>query len=120
MARAEDFVKAGSGAVLVWGLLPHDGSSSTFIHPCFSREGWRECGLQGRLELCAGLVAWPVLVPVVVGLFTWWNGAWVKKRTDKGLVRQIGEQLRLAAKHSLLPPWYYIFELYEDDKRRRA
>jgi hypothetical protein len=120
MARAEDIVKAGSGAVLVWGLLPEDGAPSTFIHRCFSREGWRESGVQGRLELCAGVLAWPFLIPAVVGFFTWRNGGWVKERTGKGIVRQVCEQFRLAATHSLLPPWYYIFELYDDEKRRRA
>ena len=120
MARAEDIVKAGSGAVLIWGFLPADGSPATFIHRCFSREGWRECGVQGRLELCAGVLAWPLLLPLVVGFFTWHNGAWVKKKTGKGIGRQIGEQFKVAAAHSLLPPWYYIFELYDDAKRRRA
>jgi hypothetical protein len=120
MARAEDIVKAGSGAVLVWRFLPDDASPSTFIHRCFSREGWRESGLQQRLELCAGVLAWPFLMPAVIGVFTWFNGSWVKQKTGKGIARQMGEQLMLAARHSLLPPWYYIFELYEDEKRRRA
>ena len=120
MVRAEDIIKAGSAAVLVWGLLPEDGSPSTFIHRCFSREGWRESSMQGRLELCAGVLAWPLVMPAVIGFFTWHNGAWVKQKTGKGLLRQIAEQFQLAATHSLLPPWYYIFELYEDGKRRRA
>ena len=120
MARAEDIVRAGSGAVVVFGFLPEDGSPSTFIHKCFSREAWREASLQDRLELCAGVLAWPLLMPAVVGFFTWHNGAWVKRKTGKGIVRQIREQFALAATHSLLPPWYYIFELYEDAKRRRA
>src|SRR5207247_1650745 len=30
------------------------------------------------------------------------------------------EQLWLAAAHDVLPPWYYIFELFDDAKRRRA
>jgi len=120
MARAEDIVKAGSGAVLVWGLLHDDGSAATFIHRCFSREGWRESDLQGRLELGAGVVAWPFVIPFVVTLFTWYNGAWVKRKSGKGIGRQVCEQLKLAATNALLPPWYYIFELYDDDKRRRA
>jgi hypothetical protein len=120
MARAEDIVKAGSGAVLVWSFLAEDGSPATFIHRCFSREGWRESGLQGRLELCAGIVVWPILMPAVIAVFTWYNGGWVKQRYGKGIARQVAEQLKLAAAHALLPPWYYIFELYDDEKRRRA
>src|SRR5579862_2288351 len=105
MARAEDIVKAGSGAVLVWSFLVEDGSPSTFIHRCFSREGWRESRLQGRLELCAGVVAWPILMPAVIAVFTWYNGSWVKKQCGKGIARQVAEQLKLAAAHALLPPW---------------
>src|SRR5262249_62098776 len=40
--------------------------------------------------------------------------------TGKGILGQVGEQCRLAATHALLPPWYYIFELYDDERRRRA
>jgi hypothetical protein len=120
VARAEDIVKAGSGAVLVWGFLPEDASPSTFIHRCFSVEGWKESGLQQRLELCAGVLAWPFVMPAVIAVFTWFNGTWVKQKTGKGIVRQMREQLMLAARHSLLPPWYYIFELYDDEKRSRA
>jgi hypothetical protein len=120
VARAEDIVKAGSGAVVIWGLLPDDGSPATYIHRCFSREGWREADLRGRLELIAGVLAWPLAIPAAVAVFTWYNAAWVKQTTGKGRLRQVGEQLGLAARHALLPPWYYIFELYDDAKRRRA
>ena len=58
--------------------------------------------------------------PLVIGFFTWKNGSWVKAKTGKGIIRQMGEQLMVAARHSLLPPWYYTFELYQDDARRRA
>jgi hypothetical protein len=120
MARAEDIVKVGSGAVLVWGLLPDDGSPATFIHRSFSRVGWREADLRGRVELCAGLLAWPFALPAAVAVFTWYNGAWVRRQTGKSIARQICEQLKLAATNALLPPWYYIFELYDDTRRRRA
>jgi len=120
MARAEDIVKAGSAAVLVWGLLPEDAAPATFIHRAFSREGWREASWRARLELCAGVLAWPFIMPAVAAVFTWYNGAAVKRTTGKGLARQMAEQLKLAATHSLLPPWYYIFELHDDAKRRRA
>src|SRR5215470_11317205 len=120
MARAEDIVRAGSGAILSWAFLPEDGSPSTFIHKCFRRELWRESGLGTRLELCAGVLAWPFVLPAVVGFFTWCNGAAVRKRTGKGIVRQMREQITLAARRAILPPWYYIFELHDDDKRRRA
>ncbi|MBX3024841.1 hypothetical protein KF840_08010 [bacterium] len=113
-------VKAGSGAVLIWRLLPDDGSSAAFLHRGFARESWRDAGWSGRLELCAGVLAWPLAVPAAAAVFTWYNGGWVKQRTGKGIARQLGEQLALAARHALLPPWYYIFELYDDARRGRA
>lgn len=120
MARAEDIVKAGSGAVLVWGRLPEDGSPAAFIHRCFSRVGWRVASLRGRLELCAGVVLWPLLLPAAVAVFTWYNGGWVRRASGKGIARQVYEQVVLAATTAVLPPWYYIFELYDDARRRRA
>jgi hypothetical protein len=50
----------------------------------------------------------------------WLNGAGIKRRSGKGILRQISEQLYLVVAHDVLPPWYYIFELFEDGKRRRA
>lgn len=120
MGRAEDVVKVGSGAVLRWSFLHDDGSPSTYIHRTFSRESWHESGLERRLEMCAGVLAWPLLIPTAIAVFTWYNGSWVKKRTHKGIARQMLEQGWLAAARSIPPPWYYIFELYEDDKRSRA
>jgi hypothetical protein len=120
MARAEDIVKIGSGAVFIWRFLPEDGTPATFIHQCFRQEVWRQSDWRQKLLLCGALLAWPVLLPAAMAFFTWRNGSDVRRRTGKGLFRQMGEQLRLAIRCSMLPPWYYIFELHDDARRSRA
>src|SRR5262249_7631793 len=65
-------------------------------------------------------LAWPVIVISLIGFFTWHNAAAIRWRTGKGALRQAWEQLALAADRAILPPWYYIFELYEEEKRQGA
>jgi len=52
--------------------------------------------------------------------FTALNGPTIARRTSKGVLRQAGEQLWLAAACAILPPWYYMFELFDDALRARA
>jgi len=101
-------------------FLPGDGSSASFLHRFYCRELWRERGFWARFRLLAALPLWfPVSLATMVW-FTWLDGDAIAKRTGKSPARQMLEQLRLAATSDVLPPWYYIFELYDDAARRRA
>jgi hypothetical protein len=44
----------------------------------------------------------------------------VAGRFGRSRLQQFGDQLRLAVTSGLLPPWYYIFELYRPGEMRRA
>jgi hypothetical protein len=70
--------------------------------------------------LLAAFLIWPPLTAWMMAWFTCLNGRAIKRRTGKRIGRQMLEQLYLAAAHDILPPWYYIFELFEDGKRRQA
>ena len=118
--EAEDLVTLVSGAAITWRFLRSDGSPATFIHRCMQKEFWHESSGRRRLGACAALLAWPVVLPALVGFFTWRNGIDVRRRTGKSVLRQMGEQTALTVTRSILPPWYYIFELHDDGKRRRA
>jgi hypothetical protein len=63
---------------------------------------------------------WPLISLVEASRFTWHDGAAIKKRMGKGIIRQMGEQLFLALFYSILPRWYYVFELHDNEKRRKA
>jgi hypothetical protein len=116
----DELTKVGCGAAFLWSRLPDDGSPASFIHRCFQRETWRRSGTRARLQLLAGLLAWPFVVFTLIGFFSWHNAAAIRRRNGKGVIRQAREQLALAAGRAILPPWYYIFELYEEEKRQRA
>jgi hypothetical protein len=44
----------------------------------------------------------------------------VRRETGVGLLRQLAQQFQMAAAHGILPPWYYMFELYGDAHRKQA
>jgi hypothetical protein len=101
-------------------LRDDDGSAATSVHRCFRQEIWQEAKLRDRMAICAALPLVPLVIAVLATIFTTLNGQTVKKRTGKGIIRQVREQIGVAFRYAILPPWYYIFELHDDDKRRRA
>lgn len=110
-----------SGAMWIFARLREDdNSTATFIHRCFQREIWREIRLRDRIAMCAVLPAVPLVIMAVTAVFTALNGSAIKRRTGKGIIRQIREQIELALRCAILSPWYYIFELHDDDKKRHA
>jgi hypothetical protein len=118
--RAEEIVKLGSGAAVLWAGLPDDGTPANFLHRTFQRQFWRESGPLARVGSVAALLAWPLVLPALIGFFTQRNGPAVRARTGKGIARQVWEQAAMMVTRAILPPWYYIFELHDDGKRRRA
>ncbi|GAF67740.1 unnamed protein product, partial [marine sediment metagenome] len=48
------------------------------------------------------------------------NGAETRRRYGKSIRRQVGEQISVAVRHSIAPPWYYFFGLWDDAKRAKA
>lgn len=109
-----------SGAVIVWSRRRDERTPAGFVHECCSREFWRESNGRTRAELVLAFVLRPVMILLLAGYLTGRNGPQIKRRKGKGLLRQFVEQSRLALVDCILPPWYYIFELYDDDKRQRA
>ena len=105
---------------LLWSALPGDGSTASYLHKFHSRAVWGERGGLARARLLAAFLVWPPLTAATMVWFTCLNGRAIKRRTGKPIGRQMLEQIYLAAAHDVLPPWYYIFELFEDGKRRQA
>jgi len=112
--------QALSGAMWTFSSLPDDNSAAAFVHRCFRRESWREAGFRERTLMYAALPFAPFVTLVLVIVFTALNGRTIKKQTRKGIIRQVREQVEIALQYAILPPWYYIFELHDDDKRQRT
>lgn len=109
-----------SGAMWIFSRLRDDSSAATFVHRCFQHEIWDEVRLRERVIICLALPLAPLVTVALTAVFTAVNGPAIKKRTGKGIIRQAREQIEVALRCAILPPWYYIFELHDDDKRLHA
>ena len=107
-------------APLLWAKAPGDRSPASRIHKVYARAMWRERDALGRAALIARFVIWPIVVLGPIGYFIWHNGAAIRRRTGRGVPAQIIDQLVLAARYGILPPWYYMFELFRTENRARA
>ncbi len=117
----DDAVKIASAAALLWVVRPDLRADDVgFMHRSFGWLAWRSASFRKRMILIGGIVAWPLVVPLLAAYFTARNGREIRERTGKPLLRQAAEQISLAARHAVLPPWYYIYDFHDDDKRRRA
>jgi hypothetical protein len=105
---------------LLWGFRPGDGTAASVVHQAYVRELWNERGFTGRLGLLALFFGWPLIVFGTLVWFTALNGRTIRRRSGKGIVRQMYEQLLLATRHAILPPWYYMFELFDGARFQRA
>jgi putative polysaccharide biosynthesis protein len=106
---------------LLWGFRHGDDSAASLVHQSYSQAVWRERGLLERLQLLAILLlAWPPLNLAMIGWATGINGASIRARTGKSIRRQLSEQLTLAGRHSIMPLYYYMFDLYDPEKYRQA
>ena len=113
-------VKVLSGAAVLWTFLDDDGSIAAAVHRAFYREAWDDAGFSERLMLWLGFLLCLPLTPVISAVLTRRCGPRVRRATGKSLLRQAGEQLAMAGRHAVPPPWYYIFELYEEEHGSRA
>jgi hypothetical protein len=108
------------GGVL-WAWLPGDGSDVSTLHKGYARGMWckRNAFQRARLFLHA-LLLWPLVTLVLSTACTAVNGRTTRRRFGKPVLRQAAEQLHLAVRHGIAPPWYYIFGLWDDGRRAKA
>ena len=104
---------------LLWAHRPGDGTPAGRIHKAYLRELWRERSAPQRMMLIARYLSWPIIVLGAAAYFTCHNGLAIKRRTGKGVIRQVLDQIGLAARHGILPSWYYMFELHLEENLAR-
>ena len=81
---------------------------------------WRERTMRQRVTLIMRYLFWPAIVLSAAVYFTFHNGAAIRRRMGKGIIRQMADQIGLAARLGILSPWYYMFELYHEHNLKRA
>lgn len=106
---------------ILWAERGDDSGPAATIHKTYLREAWRERNGWSRAKLIAKFfTVWPVLNLALIAWFTWLNGSAVKRRTGKGLFRQMCEQAFVVARFNIRSPWYYTFDLHDNTHRGRA
>jgi hypothetical protein len=105
---------------LLWAWRAGDGSWANQIHKRYLRALWRGQGMLGRAGLLLALLAW---LPIVLAMTAWstaLNGRAIRRRTGKSVTRQAIEQIWFAARRGMLPPWYYMFEMFDPAQQPKA
>jgi len=105
---------------LLWSFNSEGKSPADHLHRTYCRELWNDRNFAERTGLLFLYLLWPIAVPCAMAWATANNGRIIAARTGKRIGRQLAEQFWAAARWGILPPWYYIFELYDDAKRARA
>lgn len=88
------------------------------IRHAFARRYWRPDSFGDAVALAVGILLTPLAVPGAALWYTARNGPIIAKRERKGLLAQFGEQLRMYISNGIFGPWYYIFSLHRDGRRR--
>lgn len=122
LRQAEAFAYLVAGLPMaIWGLLPLSRANvapAAILHGYHARTYWRLPW--GPLGAAVAAVVWPVALVVSVAVFTRRNGKAIAERSGIGIGQQLWGQITMAARHSIAPFWYYMFELYLPERRKRA
>ncbi len=96
------------------------GDITLIIRRQYLRHFWAPEEASEWLDIGIAAIICPVALLVVALRMTWRNGALIARVEGKSTRRQFGEQIWLALTRGILPPWYYVFELYRAEQWRSA
>ena len=107
--------------VAVRALFRRDGQSAAKrLRAIYAQEYWRPRSAADAIALLLALVVWPFGIIAAAIAATVKNGAVIRERCGKSSFTQFVEQLRSYGAAGILPPWYYVFELYEEGAKPSA
>jgi hypothetical protein len=91
---------------------------ATELHDFYARTYWRLPF--GPLRGLLSIIIWPFALLFAVIIFTVWNGRAMRERSGVAIGQQIAGQFVMAARHSIAPFWFYMFELYDPARAKLA
>ena len=102
-------------------LRPHRfPEPARIIGRAYAYRFWRPADAGEWIDIFLAFLIWPFGILACACWYTGKNGGIVAKRSGKSRSLQFVDQLRLSVTTGLLPPWYYIFELYRPGELSRA
>jgi hypothetical protein len=105
---------------LLWAWHDGDGMPASRIHKHYLRALWRTRSWLGKAWLLLGFVWWLPVVLAMTAWSSWLNGLATRRSTAKSITQQVIEQLWFAGRHGMLPPWYYMFEMFDPKQQPKA
>jgi hypothetical protein len=91
---------------------------ATYLHRYYAKTYWQLPF--GPLKGLVAAIFWPVALIVAIIIFTRRNGRAIAQRTGVSIPAQVLGQVEMAARHAIAPFWYYMFELYFPERKKRA
>ena len=83
------------------------------LRAAYAAEFWNPRDLPDLFDIIIAGAILPFGLIAAASWYTWKNGAVVRARCGKSMPRQFMEELRAYFSAGVLPPWYYMFELYD-------
>ena len=90
------------------------------VRLAYARRFWTIRGLSDALQLAVAIILAPAVLLGLSAWFLWRNGKTVALLFNRPLHLQFLDHLRLYVCAGVLPPWYYIYELYHCPRTRHA
>src|SRR5437764_2636624 len=115
-SRAERLVYRIAG--LPVALSGGRSRSSDPLRAAFVWRYWRPRDAGEWAELALSLVTWPIALVLGSLWYTARNGAIIRRRYGRAIAAQLADQFRFYFSAGVLAPWYYIFALHDDGRRR--
>jgi hypothetical protein len=106
--------------ITVRALRKMHGTPGGKLRVAYARHFWDLRRPSEWLDVALALLLWPAVLLGLAILFLWRNGAAVAAKAKRPLHRQFLDQMRLYFTAGVLPPWYYIYELYDRPRNRDA
>jgi hypothetical protein len=119
LRRGEAIFCRATGFALIANLALTPGgfpSAARTIARAYAYRFWRPVSAGEWVDIVIAALVWP---PAVIASALWLtcrNGAVVAAQSGRSRIRQCLDQIGLALTSGLLPPWYYVFELYQPEK----
>lgn len=90
------------------------------VRLAYARRFWSIRRPSDFFELAIGMLLLPAVLLALSAWFLWKNGAMVASQFQRPVINQFTDHLRLYLGAGVLPPWYYIYELYRQPAERHA
>ncbi len=100
------------------GRLSEDLPPAEYLHRFHARRYWKLP--LGPVKGVIAAILWPVALVVAIIVFTTRNGRAIAARSGISVAAQVLAQVVMAARHSVAPFWFYMFELHLAERRKHA